>query len=144
MDELVLIYVGSAGEIDGLEVAEFYFSADPGSAIGPGWEMGARDNVEPPDAEYVAKKFRLRAPGLPLRLLEAEFEQRYLDGVYGVVALAWEYVDYGGLGVAELDALSSTMLHFFYGQTLASVLTRLAARDFGLEVLELPPVADSE
>lgn len=143
MDELVLIYVGSAGEVNGLDVAEFYFSDDPSSAIGPGWEMGARDNVEPPDAEYITKKFRLRAPGLPLRLLEAEFEQRYLDGVYGIAALAWEYVDYGALDVAELEELNTTMLKFFYGTPLVEVLQRLEARGFGLEILALDAPAGS-
>ncbi len=135
MNDLFLIYVGSVGEVDEANVCEFYFSRNPDDAIGDGWEMGARDNVLPPDAEWVDKHFRLIAPGLKLRLLEESYEQCYLDGVYGVQALAWESVEYTELSVQALTTLNDTMLKFFYGQSLHDILLRLQARGFALDLL---------
>ena len=109
----------------------------PENAIGDGWEMGSRDNVDPPDAEYVHQKFRLVAPDLCMLLLEAEYERSYLDGVYGIMALAWEKVEYGELTPGELDSLGERMLCFFFGAPLPEVLRRLSARGYSLEVIPL-------
>jgi hypothetical protein len=136
MEELQLIYVGSAGEVDGADVCELYFSTDAESAIGNGWEMGARDNVEPPDAEFIQRKFRLQAPGVEMGLLEGKYEDCYLDGVYGVTALAWEKINYAE---ADLTGLNERMLRFFYGQTLPQVLAQVQARGFSLVVQALTP-----
>ncbi len=135
MNDLFLIYVGSVGEVDEANVCEFYFSRNPDDAIGDGWEMGARDNVLPPDGEWVDKHFRLIAPGLKLCLLEESYQQCYLDGVYGITALAWESVEYTELSVEVLSTLNETMLKFFYGQSLHEILLRLQARGFALELL---------
>lgn len=142
MNDLYLIYVGSVGEIGEANVCDFYFSRNPDDAIGDGWAMSARDNVAPPDPEWNDKHFRLIAPGLELSLLEEDYQLCYLDGVYGVIALAWETVDYLNLSVADLATLNERMLRFFYGETLESVLKRLQARGFALELLaEADPAA---
>lgn len=138
---LQLIYVGSVGEVGEHNICDFYFSADAENSIGDAWEMGARDNVYPPDPEYVQEKYRLVAPGLSVRLLEEEYERSYLDGVRGLVALAWEEVDYTQV---DLTDMASAFLGFTFGETLESVLGKLQARGFSLDPQKLDAPAKNE
>jgi hypothetical protein len=142
MEDQHLVYVGCYGEQDGRNLCEFYFSTTPDDVIGFGWEDGCRDNVDPPDAEYISKKFRLIAPDLQLTLLEEKYELSYLDGTRGLIALAWEEVDYRSI---ELVDLATRLLHFHYGETLPVVLQRLQARGYALEIVALDaPTETSE
>ncbi len=111
---------------------EFYFSSQPESACGRFWENICAYNVEPPADEFVDSFAVLSAQSIEFGLLEEDEQFRYLDGVYGVIALAWEHID----DYKNLDSLNVELMTFRYGESLVEVEKKLQTRGLQLEFRE--------
>jgi hypothetical protein len=142
LNALRLVFVRSVGEVGDYPICEFYFSDNADEAQGMGWEYPSAHEVEPPYEEYVQGVFRLTgAPGLKLGLLEWDYERRYFDGVFGLIALCWEEVDYAAANEAgALDERGANLLKLFYGTSFADVTRELAR--FGGELERVEMLAD--
>jgi hypothetical protein len=126
---LHLIYVSEAGEHNDDVIYEFFFSDRPDDAIGENWEDVCLYNVKPPQEEFCTKIGVLKTSAMQFSLLEEQEQFRYLEGVFGVIALAWEYVE----DFNALPSLEYSMLSFFYGAPLEEVVTKLKGRNLELE-----------
>lgn len=127
-DNPSLVYIHKAGEVNDSPIYEFYFSNDPDSACGPWWENICEYNVEPPLEKYVALVARFEPEDLVLTLLEELDNFRYLDGVFGVLALGWEYVE----DYTQMSNFNTELLAFRYGERLDVVQSKLKAKGLGL------------
>jgi hypothetical protein len=129
-NDLELIYIMKVGESHNDEhVYEFIFSDNSEEAVGTGWEDVCLYSVNPPSKEFVNKVATLKTKKIELSLLTEMSEWRYLDGVYGAVAIGWEYIeDYRTQPLADL-----TLLKFFYGETLEAVAQKLSERGMTLK-----------
>jgi len=125
---LFLIFITKVGELNDQPVYEFIFSSDPESACGPGWETICEFQVEPPETKWIDKIGTLQASPLVLTLLEELDNFRYLDGVFGAVALGFEFIDNYG----KMSNLNETILKFMYGEPLDQVVTKLKERSLEL------------
>jgi hypothetical protein len=129
-DELKLIFVTKVGEIyNETDIYEFIFSDNADEAIGYGWEMPCLNNVEPPKDTYNTLTATLKGGELILSLLEEQYEFRYLDGVFGFISLAWEYIE----DYQMLDSLNDFRVCFRYGDTLQDVEKKLALKKISLD-----------
>jgi hypothetical protein len=128
--DLKLIFVTKIGEIyDTTDIYEFIFSDNADEAIGYGWEMPCYNNVEPPKDSYNTLIATLKGGDLVLSLLEEQNEFRYLDGVFGFISLAWEYIE----DYQMLDSLNDARVCFSYGDTLEEVERKLAQKKLSLD-----------
>jgi hypothetical protein len=128
--ELKLIFVTKVGEIyDETDIYEFIFSDNSDEAIGYGWEMPCLNNVEPPKDTYQTMVATLKSGEVVLSLLEEQYEFRYLDGVFGFISLAWEYIE----DYQMLDSLNDVRVCFKYGDTLEEVEKKLAYKKLSLD-----------
>ncbi len=125
---LFLIFITKVGELNEEPVYEFIFSDDPDSACGPQWENICEFQVEPPESKWIHQIGTLQTSGLVLTLLEELDNFRYLDGVFGAIALGFEYIDNYG----KMTDLNQTILKFMYGEPLEEVVAKLKARGLGL------------
>lgn len=128
-ERLHLIYVSEAGEHNDDIIYEFIFSDRPDDAMGEGWEDTCLFNVKPPEAEFCAKIGVLKTSAIRLSLLEEQNEFRYLDGVFGFIPVAWEYIEY----YADLPNFECVLLSFFFGSPLEEVVAKLKSRNLELE-----------
>jgi hypothetical protein len=97
MNDLYLIYVKDCGENFRKErLYEFIFSTKPDEATGVNWHLTCKyGGVEPPADEFIDFVLKVEIPEseFTLELLENSSEFTYFDGVYNIVALAWEYIE---------------------------------------------------
>jgi hypothetical protein len=139
-EDLKLIYVSKVGEIYGkTDIYEFIFSDDSENAIGFGWEQICLHNVEPPHEEYRTLIATLKTDKelsttdkdkkMVLSLLEEQNEFRYLDGVFGFIGLAWEYIE----DYQMLDSLNEERIVFHFGESFTSVERKLRLKKLTLE-----------
>lgn len=128
--ELFLIFVTKVGEVNEQPIYEFLFSEDPDSACGPQWENICEFQVEPPQEQWVQKTGRLAPSELVLTLLEELDNFRYLDGVFGAISLAFEYIE----DYSQMDNLNAGILKFGYGESMDVVLRKLKERGLELEL----------
>lgn len=126
---LHLIYVSEAGDHNDDIIYEFIFSDRPDDAIGKNWEDTCLFNVELPQKEFCTKVGVLKTSEIVFSLLEEQNEFRYLDGVYGVIALAWEYIEH----YSDLPSLEYSLLSFPYGDPLENVTQKLKNKGLSLE-----------
>lgn len=129
VEGLHLIYVSEAGEHNEDVIYEFIFSDRPDDAIGKNWEDTCLFNVELPEKEFCTKIGILKTSKMVLSLLEEQNEFRYLDGVYGVIALAWEYIEH----YSDLPSLEYSLMSFAYGDPFDMVIHKLKNRGYTLE-----------
>jgi hypothetical protein len=126
-EDLKLIYVTKIGETHNDEfVYEFIFSEAADDAIGEGWEEICAYSVHPPQKEFIDKVITLHTKDFELSLLEEQENFRYLDGVLGVISLAWEFVD----DYALRPSLNEPLLVFGYGDPIEDVVSQF--KDKGL------------
>lgn len=125
---LFLVFITKVGELNDQPVYEFIFSSDPESACGPQWENVCEYNVEPPEPKWIDKIGTLEASELTLTLLEELDNFRYLDGVFGAVALGFEFIDNYG----KMNNLNAGILKFMYGEPLEEVQRKLNERSLEL------------
>lgn len=125
---LRLIYVSEAGEHNDEIIYEFIFSDRSDDAMGKGWEDTCLYNVRLPEEEFCTKIGVLKTSAIRFSLLEEFTELRYLDGVFGFSALAWEYIEH----YADLTNFECLLLSFFFGSPLEEVVEKLEGRGLKL------------
>jgi hypothetical protein len=120
-----LVFVTKVGEVNERPVYEFIFSNEPDSAVGPQWENICQYNVEPPLEKWISLIARIEPEDdLVFTLLEELDNFRYLDGVFGAVALAWEFIE----DYSDLANFNTELLAFRYGEKLDMVKLKLESR----------------
>jgi hypothetical protein len=128
MSDLFLIYVKGCGEnFRKDKIFEFIFSTKPDEATGVNWHLSCEyGGVEPPADEFIDFVLKVEIPEntFELEILENSSEFTYFDGVYNIVALAWEYVkDY------KVFNFNNKLLVFKYRDTLEDVKTKLENKE---------------
>jgi hypothetical protein len=125
-EELKLIYVTKVGETHDAEfLYEFIFSEDADNANGEGWEDICAYGVQPPLKEFIDKVITVHTKDFEFCLLEEQENLRYLDGVLGVISLAWEFVDDYNLR----PSLNEPLVAFWYGESLSDVISKLKDKE---------------
>ena len=125
---LRLIYVSEAGQHNDELIYEFIFSDRSDDAMGEGWEDTCLFNVNPPEEEFCTKIGVLKTSAIQFSLLEEQNEFRYLDGVFGFIPVAWEYIEH----YADLPNFECVLLSFFFGSPLEEVVKKLKSRELEL------------
>jgi len=130
MEDLSLVFVNRIGErYSGEEIFNFFFSNTPDTVIGEYWDLVCLDMVGVPDKKYIQKVYTLELKDIELGILSEDESWRYLDGVYGIIALAYEFIpDYKDYEIKNGD-LDIKLLKFFYGDKLINIKQQLKDRN---------------
>ena len=128
---LKLIYILNIGQsYNESNIYEFLFSDDIDNIEIDewGWELNA-NNAEsiPPEKDYVKHSIRIETDEILLDVLHKNEYFTYLDGYYGIIALAWENLE----AYEEHEDNYSRMV-FKYGETLKQVQDKFYARDINI------------
>jgi hypothetical protein len=120
--QLRLIYINPVGDShDGSQLLEFIFSDNPDDAIGVGWEDLGIFGVQPPRKNYVKKVLEVTSKKIEFETIVESNEFRMLDAVFGIVGLAWQYIE----DYTKLPSLNIDLLVFKYGDFYDDIISKL-------------------
>ena len=123
---LKLVYINPIGEThDGSQKLEFIFSNNPDDCIGPQWEDICDFGVMPPRKGFIKKVMEVTSDTIEFDCIVHSNEFRMLDAVFGIVALAWEYVE----DYRKMSSLNKDLIVFKYGESYYDVKEKLDNND---------------
>jgi hypothetical protein len=129
-EDLKLVYVNPVGEThNGSQKLEFIFSNNPDDCIGPQWEDICDLGVYPPRKGFIKKVIEVTSDSIEFDCLVDSGEFRMLDAVFGVIALAWEYVE----DYRKMSSLNKSLIVFRYGDSYYDVREVLRNNDIKFE-----------
>lgn len=136
-ENLSLVYITREGEkYTGEETFNLFFSDTPETVIGDYWDTICMDMVGIPDKKYIKKVYTLDIKDIEIGLLCEDEHWRYLDGVYGLTSIAYEFIsDYKEYEIINGD-LDLNLLKFFYGDSLESVKEKLKIKNLKLKEID--------
>lgn len=121
-NNLKLIYVNPVGEThSGSQLLEFIFSDNPDDAIGIGWEDICDLGVQPPKKNFIKHVLKVDSKKIVFSTVVESFEFRMLDAVFGVVGLAWEFIE----DYKKMSSLNKSLIVFKFNDTLEDVKAKL-------------------
>jgi len=129
-EDLKLIFIRIIGSnYKGEDIYEFMFSDNYEDAVGVNWEKIQFDGANPPEDEYINEVGTVITNKIELSLLSENENFRYLDGVFDIMPLAYEYIDDYSLH----SSLNIELLKFRFGETKESVTKKLFSKEINIK-----------
>lgn len=106
----------------GEKVFRFYFcnEDDIDEVVGENWDIYCSDAVKPPYPKYVNETYLIKTKRIDMETLSENEFFTYIDGVDGIIALAWETSE---------DEIPDKRLVFHFNETLESVKNKFASKE---------------
>lgn len=106
----------------GDKVFRFYFcnEDDIDEVVGENWDIYCSDAVNPPYPKYVNETYLIKTKRIDMETLSENEFFTYIDGVDGIIALAWETSE---------DEIPDKRLVFHFNETLESVKNKFASKE---------------
>jgi hypothetical protein len=121
-DNLFLVYVNPVGSsFNSANKIELIFSNNIDDCIGPLWEEICSFGVEPPRKGFIKKVIEMSTKEKKFEFIVDSDYFRMLDAVFGIVALAWEYIE----DYKKMSTLNTSLIVFKYGDTYNDIIKLL-------------------